>query len=69
MQPVDFTYISDKEGFVSKDVYCKRIDLCSMCEKVSKDLIVKNDLICSLCHCDMNSKALVEYSKCPLGKW
>lgn len=50
-------------GFVSKIESSNRLKVCKQCPNLLKGNI------CNICKCHMNSKVLVEYSKCPEGKW
>jgi recombinational DNA repair protein RecR len=52
-----------EEWFVSKEEASSRLDICVKCP----NLVEKN--LCNLCGCYMDSKVLVKYSKCPIGKW
>jgi hypothetical protein len=58
-----FQYMLNSPGFVTEEVYQKRFDICKKCPSILKDFI------CSICVCEMKSKAMVEYSKCPINKW
>lgn len=51
-----------KIDFVSETEFNERISICKKCLNFSNN-------VCKVCHCYVDSKATVKFSKCPEGKW
>ncbi len=52
----------------SKEIQQKRLEICMPCEYV-KYLPIVNIANCSACGCPIKTKILLNFAKCPKGKW
>lgn len=58
--------MNQKRFGANSDLAEKRLDICKKCPE---SRTVLGQMQCKVCHCYLNVKVKLAFSKCPIGKW